>query len=530
MDRCLRFAAEHQSLDPELALQFLVKFSGIAKKTPRARIVRAIAEELVDMAERALLEIQTLDVGSPRSAAAKARVELDRAVREGASWAASDEPVSPQIAFPRAELEHLLEEVEGTVAGRDLAEVLRRCIERHRSLERRLRWLLDGTSFEQLSRLDPLRDSDQIFHALSSTFRVESRVVELLAINRIAQSTSLSVLVRSTQEAETNGVHRFYDTWGLVANFFEWGEDSKRGRAAAERMRQIHGRYYIPNSGMKYVLLETAFTWLDGIDRIGHRPLLDVERRGYFHAYVKLGLATNIAEIDHDYDAMYRWYREFNLANARHHPLKTDTFERFVKNSMTGFDVPGMDPLLLTAARVGMDDAYRSSLAYASPTAAETAAVRSVFFTLGRTLDLLPRTPFIRSLQNNPARSDYTRPNELGVGERSKHLPTVRPDLPNGGFPNGQRPITNAADIVPTDLPVFSAEEIREHASVESLWVVIAGEVYDLTVFAQKHPGGLAALLAVAGGDATHAFERAGHSAATQVFKLNYRIGRVSVP
>src|SRR6185295_14820487 len=115
--------------------------------------------------------------------------------------------------------------------------------------ERRLHWLMNGTPAAELAKLDPVADCDRIFHAVSSSFRVEGRVLELLSINRIAQSSTVSLFFRGTKEAENNGVARFYDTWSLLANFFEWGEDSKRGREAVHRLKQIHGRYYIPNAG-----------------------------------------------------------------------------------------------------------------------------------------------------------------------------------------------------------------------------------------------------------------------------------------
>jgi cytochrome b involved in lipid metabolism len=142
----------------------------------------------------------------------------------------------------------------------------------------------------------------------------------------------------------------------------------------------------------------------------------------------------------------------------------------------------------------------------------------------------LPYVPFIRSLHNNPAKTRYTQAGELGVSDRSVHMPVVDASRPNGGFPEHQRPIVTAGDIRPMELPVLDWQEIRRHNSAQSLWVVIDGEVYDLTVFADKHPGGLPALLKVAGRDASAAFARAGHSDVTKMFKLNFRIGRVPPP
>ena len=35
-----------------------------------------------------------------------------------------------------------------------------------------------------------------------------------------------------------------------------------------------------------------------------------------------------------------------------------------------------------------------------------------------------------------------------------------------------------------------AAEELQKHSSQESCWLVVNGEVWDLTEFAPEHPGG----------------------------------------
>ncbi|PWN97538.1 putative cytochrome b5 [Tilletiopsis washingtonensis] len=52
----------------------------------------------------------------------------------------------------------------------------------------------------------------------------------------------------------------------------------------------------------------------------------------------------------------------------------------------------------------------------------------------------------------------------------------------------------------------FSAEEVKKHASEESVWVVVDGGVYDVTSFLDDHPGGKKILLRNGGKDATEAF------------------------
>ena len=170
--------------------------------------------------------------------------------------------------------------------------------------------------------------------------------------------------------------------------------------------------------------------------------------------------------------------------------------------------------------------------------------MRAVFFTLGHAVAALPKGPFVRSLHNNPARPNSAPPEKLGVSAGSNALPVINPKKPNGGFPEGQKPWTGALGVDmtpgvggapgpmarprPTSISEISWTEIAMHRTRESLWVVLGGYVYNLTAFAALHPGGLDRLLEVAGRDASDAFAAAPHSAATQVFKLNFRIGRAA--
>lgn len=48
--------------------------------------------------------------------------------------------------------------------------------------------------------------------------------------------------------------------------------------------------------------------------------------------------------------------------------------------------------------------------------------------------------------------------------------------------------------------------QVAMHASAASCWSVIRGNVYDLTSWITKHPGGQAAILQLCGKDGTAAF------------------------
>ncbi|KLU89273.1 hypothetical protein MAPG_08247 [Magnaporthiopsis poae ATCC 64411] len=54
---------------------------------------------------------------------------------------------------------------------------------------------------------------------------------------------------------------------------------------------------------------------------------------------------------------------------------------------------------------------------------------------------------------------------------------------------------------------VFDAAEVAKHNSPESCWVVLYGDVYDVTDFVPSHPGGSKIILQLAGRDATEDYD-----------------------
>ncbi|EDX10647.1 cytochrome b5 [Drosophila simulans] len=59
-------------------------------------------------------------------------------------------------------------------------------------------------------------------------------------------------------------------------------------------------------------------------------------------------------------------------------------------------------------------------------------------------------------------------------------------------------------------------------------WLIIKGNVYDVTKFLGEHPGGGEALLEYGGKDATKAFKQAGHSSDAEKDLKNYKIGEIN--
>ncbi|KXG50568.1 Cytochrome b5 [Penicillium griseofulvum] len=62
------------------------------------------------------------------------------------------------------------------------------------------------------------------------------------------------------------------------------------------------------------------------------------------------------------------------------------------------------------------------------------------------------------------------------------------------------------------ELPEYTLKDVAAHNTKGDIWMVIHGQVFDLTKYLQDHPGGADALIEVAGTDATADYEDVGHS------------------
>ncbi|KAF2756478.1 cytochrome b5 [Pseudovirgaria hyperparasitica] len=76
-------------------------------------------------------------------------------------------------------------------------------------------------------------------------------------------------------------------------------------------------------------------------------------------------------------------------------------------------------------------------------------------------------------------------------------------------------------------LETFTIEDVLAHDKADDIWVVIDGEVFDLTSFVDEHPGGRKVLLPVAGKDATKQFRKHHRDAILIRYRPRFKIGVV---
>ncbi|TGZ81472.1 cytochrome b5 [Ascodesmis nigricans] len=73
----------------------------------------------------------------------------------------------------------------------------------------------------------------------------------------------------------------------------------------------------------------------------------------------------------------------------------------------------------------------------------------------------------------------------------------------------------------------FTMAEVAKHRSDDSLYLVIDGDVYDVTNFVNEHPGGAKILKRVSGKDASKQFWKYHNEGVLKKYKPQLAIGTV---
>lgn len=86
-------------------------------------------------------------------------------------------------------------------------------------------------------------------------------------------------------------------------------------------------------------------------------------------------------------------------------------------------------------------------------------------------------------------------------------------------------------DDTVVDTTVISAEDVAQHSTAEDCWTIVDGNVYDVTPFVSRHPGGLAAISQICGVDGTEQFSvKHGSDSAPNSQLDSLKIGTVGTP
>lgn len=113
------------------------------------------------------------------------------------------------------------------------------------------------------------------------------------------------------------------------------------------------------------------------------------------------------------------------------------------------------------------------------------------------------------------------------VGQTTDQTPSTTGDAPAAGIATPTKPSATPSTpapkpsqpapttpVQPTPMPSepvaapgYTASEVVQHSSESSCWSIINGNVYDLTSYVPRHPGGKRQILNICGRDGTSLFE-----------------------
>ena len=71
----------------------------------------------------------------------------------------------------------------------------------------------------------------------------------------------------------------------------------------------------------------------------------------------------------------------------------------------------------------------------------------------------------------------------------------------------------------------YTKDGVSKHKTQDDLWLIIDGAVYDVTEYVDEHPGGVAAIMKNAGGDASEGFHGPQHPSRVMDIVDEYKIG-----
>lgn len=99
---------------------------------------------------------------------------------------------------------------------------------------------------------------------------------------------------------------------------------------------------------------------------------------------------------------------------------------------------------------------------------------------------------------------------------------------PSDSAPTPTAPVLSAAPVVSDSNITLNAQEVAKHSTTGNCWMIINGNVYDITGYFGAHPGGVSVIVPYCGKDGTQAFQGLPHSSYAKSLLAGYFIGALN--
>jgi hypothetical protein len=268
-----------------------------------------------------------------------------------------------------------------------------------------------GSKLPTISRLDPVKDHQQIVH-LDCCYEFPfdfTRSLEF-ALFRTYCVPSISGLLRRTGEFSRCPQKRYDDTDILLSALMEWGYDSEQGNAALVRMNAIHGLFEISNEDYLYVLSTFVFEPSRWIDQFGWRPMTQREKLALFHFWRAVGKRMGIRDIPESYDDFEHFNCQFERTRFRFDEANRHIGNATMELFASWFPWP-LRPLVRRVIHAMLDERTREAFGLPAPSPWLRALAKSGLRLRALFLRLLPvrARPRLRTHMRHPTYPDGYR-------------------------------------------------------------------------------------------------------------------------
>ena len=95
---------------------------------------------------------------------------------------------------------------------------------------------------------------------------------------------------------------------------------------------------------------------------------------------------------------------------------------------------------------------------------------------------------------------------------------------------NSQNKTVDLTNLISSGATTLNAAEVAKHNTVSDCWIIVNSKVYDISVYASAHPGGVRNIASSCGKESTQAYDTKGgrgnsHSSSAQSLLAQYYIG-----
>lgn len=281
-----------------------------------------------------------------------------------------------------------------------------------------------NSHYKRILNLDPQKDLMEIVH-LSGFYEfpfLTSRSLEM-AFFRTFAVPSIANLLHHTQEFEQRPQKRYDDTELILAAFIENGFDSPRGKAAIDRMNEIHQRFHIANEDYLYILGTFIFEPYHWINRFGYRKTCKVEDEAGYVFWKEIGTRMGIENIPPSWDTFLKFTKEYEQANFAYSSGGRKVADAMLNLFMGRYLPRFLWPVLRPFIAALMDEPLRQTLQYPQPNKwIQRLAVGSLHM-VGWVTRFLPARsqPKFRSTRKHPTYPKGYKIEELGPEDKNKN-------------------------------------------------------------------------------------------------------------